>query len=388
MGQLRQTEMELNTLQKELTAHKYGFVILCYYLQICIILIVDLYVSDLFRHIRSALYRMETEGQQEAQNLRAELEKTVRHLQAYEALEVEIDGAVVRTAGLHGRSGGGDGDGDGDGEDAAAHGGVQEATNKLLQSVKGIPSNPERRIKQAVQLAHRLLEAERQRDVLRAQLTQAQADLAASAKKVAAAEENLTRAAQPTAYLVCRLRDEETAKLACLSKCRGLEAELQKTRKSAADSQREVAQLRERLGCLLQQRGELETVKVMLAQLSALECASEDEEEDEEEEDGGRGGSRYDDRLNTSGMQEEKKDVFFESRGLGGGLSRPYAAPPAPAPAPSSPPARAGAGSRTTRETCEALGLSPAQLEEFTSPPKSSEPGSRTVVHFSSNSRR
>ena len=69
-----------------------------------------------------ALARLEREAEQRAASLGEELQRAVAKLRAYEALEQEIDGAVMRG------------------------GPVEEAL------LRGIPCSPERRVRQAVQL--------------------------------------------------------------------------------------------------------------------------------------------------------------------------------------------------------------------------------------------
>lgn len=124
----------------------------------------------------------------------------------------------MRTAGLYGGQ-----------HPSAGNAAVQESSEvaaaKLLHSVKGIPTKqPERRVKQKVYLAQRLWEAERQRDVMKLELKSAKAELATAMKQAEIAAENLTRAAQPTAYLVNKPRDEENADAAFLGKRKTLEA--------------------------------------------------------------------------------------------------------------------------------------------------------------------
>lgn len=51
------------------------------------------------------MQRVEHESSQDNRTLRLDLEQCTLRLRAYEALEEEIDSAVVRTAGLYGSSG-------------------------------------------------------------------------------------------------------------------------------------------------------------------------------------------------------------------------------------------------------------------------------------------
>jgi chromosome segregation ATPase len=273
----------------------------------------------------------------------------------------------MRTAGLYG------GQHPSAGGAAALLESTEAAAAKLLHSVKGIPTNPERRVKQAVYLAQRLLEAERQRDAMQAELKKAKADLAVAQKQAEVAAENLTRAAQPTAYLVNKLRDEENAKTTFLAKCKALEEEARRSRQAELASRKEAQQLRERLQSLLQQRGELETVKLMLAQLSALEAEEEDTDSSNEGSDGSEDeGSRAGRRVGFSGAaaEEQKRNSLSPASSShssqhsqrGGGGKSPVAMA-----APSTPSKMPGA---SLSSTAAALGLTPEQVKEMTSPPK------------------
>lgn len=297
---------------------------------------------------------------QSEQVLRNELTQCNTRLRAYEALEEEIDSAVVRTAGLYGAKESHD--------SAELIESTEEAARKLMHSVKGIPTNPERRVKQAVYLAQRLLEAERKSDNLQLELKKAHEAVAAAEKKEKVAVENLSRAAQPTSYLVNKLRDEENAKAAFLNKCQALEAEAQRCRHAEATSRHEVEQLRERLQSLLQQRGELETVKVMLAHLSAMDAEDEeddDEEEDEEEEWQGRERGR--DRSAGSGRVGFSSPVAEEKRNS---VSPPNQSVSVPVSPPHTTPVKAKRQPADLMSTAAALGLTPEQLKEMTSPPQ------------------
>ncbi len=108
------------------------------------------------------MLRVETAAEHDRARLQSELDAASLRLKAYEALEVEIDAAVVRAAADDDAAviaAGGD-------SSAAMESAANLSTGKLLRTVRGIPSNPERRVKQAVFLAQRLLETERHRDEL------------------------------------------------------------------------------------------------------------------------------------------------------------------------------------------------------------------------------
>lgn len=206
--------------------------------------------------------------------LQGELDRATVRLRAYEVLEEEVDQAVVRAAGddlALQRD-----------DDDAVDGGVggktepsDSSVQRLLRSVKGIPCNPERRVKQAVYLAQRLLETERQRDQLVSRVAEQQEALAAAQEKAASAEQDLARSSQPVGYLVDKLHNEEALKRQALAQCARLEGELRRRKQSQLAAVEETRQLRERLFHLLEQRGELETVKTMVRQLCEVAAADD-----------------------------------------------------------------------------------------------------------------
>jgi predicted transcriptional regulator len=89
----------------------------------------------------------------------------------------------------------------------------------IFQLVKGLPTNPDRRIRQCVQLAQRLLVTEEQRENAKKKSLALEAAAISMKKQLEAVTADLSRTAQPTAYLVARLRDEEDAKKATDSRC-------------------------------------------------------------------------------------------------------------------------------------------------------------------------
>lgn len=100
------------------------------------------------------MLRLEGEKEATVASLQASLDQCKNKLEAYEALEVEIDDAVMRTA----------------------HGGESSSEMNILTIqqqqfvLRGLPSHPQRRIAQAVQLAQRLLESDKRNAVLSQQL--------------------------------------------------------------------------------------------------------------------------------------------------------------------------------------------------------------------------
>ena len=83
-----------------------------------------------------------------------------------------------------------------------------------------------------------MLEAEGRRDELQRQLTELEARVVALTEQKEAAETALSRAAQPTSYLVNKLREEETSRIQQSTLCDRLSAEvraLQKERAAGAE---------------------------------------------------------------------------------------------------------------------------------------------------------
>lgn len=349
MGQLRQGELEIDVLRQELTAH------------------------------RAAMLRLEGETEAHRQKLQNELDQTQRRLHAYEALEEQIDEAVLRTAKLNPRTNTGDADADTDGAGLLET--VEESTQRLLHSVKGIPANPERRVRQAVYLAQKLLDTERQRDESQLEVSQLRKELHEARKQAEIAHENLSRAAQPTSYLVGKLREEESAKVGFINKCKVLENEVAKRKKAEFDALQEAQQLRDRLANVLRQRGELETVKVMLEQLHAIEEQQHYDDDEDDEVDG-------DNYPDTRSAVEQSQPPLQQQQQQHGSNPQAVAEPTTPNRAilpseetksPSKSPSKSPAKSPTSSPheevaaSAAALGISPELLQQLTSPPREAD---------------
>ncbi|KAJ1429024.1 hypothetical protein B484DRAFT_419235 [Ochromonadaceae sp. CCMP2298] len=336
-GALRAAEMEVGVLRQEVGVH------------------------------RAAVQQLEGESLRELSRLRAELEGAEGKLRAYEELEQEIDTAVMRTAGRASDVGGLGGLSARAEEEA-------EAASQLLHSVKGIPTNPARRIRQAVFLAQRLLEAERGREGALEQLEQARAVLGEVTKQAEVAKENLSRAAQPHAYLVSKLREQEGKVTEAVARCKVLEGETATARRGQAAAVQEAVHLRDRLGSLLQQRGELQAVKAMLAQMHAMEEGSSDggdedgdeyADEDEDGENGDGHGEEHDSPHLGKGVGKGvDKGVGMGVEGMG---EQKEGSPPRTQGSTSAP-----ASPEDMIRVASALGLSPEQLHHMTSSPRQS----------------
>jgi hypothetical protein len=200
------------------------------------------------------------------------MDRASARLRAYEILEEEVDDAVMRSAAAQK-----EGDNIAEDETLLPTGSdsiYMTRTQRLVQTVKGIPCNPERRVRQAVFLAQRLMATEKERDLIRTRLGELQNELVRMQEQANVAEENLARSTQPTAYLVSKLRDEERLKLSAMNQVKQLEANLKRRKQSQSAAVGEAQQLRERLFNLLEHRGELETVKTMVRQLCELTASS------------------------------------------------------------------------------------------------------------------
>eukprot|EP01039_Chlorochromonas_danica_P001114 gene1114-1217_t len=350
MSQFRQTELELEAAKQEINAHK------------------------------SALLRLEGEKEAMVGSLQASLDQCKNKLEAYEALEVEIDDAVLRTA-------------------QHPHGGESSSEVNMLTVqqqqfvLRGLPSHPQRRIAQAVHLAQRLLESDKRNAVLSQQVQELEGivdpvtviqslvgypsrvffteklrgkEIESDAAKVA-----LSRAAQPTQYLVAKLRDEEALRAKAEKRCEGLKAEVQSLRQRGQQAQQETQALRDRLVLLLQQRGELQTVKAMLEELHAMheeeeeDSSSSDEDEEDDDDDVRSGVATAASTLANVSLVAGEPTIPRAQRKVESEeqeVRRP-------------PPPRPSLQSRSIK-----LGLRPELLQQMLRPPNKGEGGEREVV--------
>ena len=223
---LRQLELELGAARDELAAHKAAFA------------------------------RLESDTELGSAATRAQLAQARERLTAYEALEEEIDGAVLRVAQA--------------GDKARANGhpeGTQAVSAELLATLSQHPTHPERRAKQALLLAQRLLEMERQRDEARSALGEKLKEVAALQRHLDMSKEALARTAQPTVYLVTKLRDEEVAHSQALTRMTALKLEAERTESKRQAAVGEAQQLRARLAMVLSQRSEVAGLREMVEAL-------------------------------------------------------------------------------------------------------------------------
>jgi myosin heavy subunit len=236
------------------------------------------------------------------------IERLEKKLCVYEALEMDIDETVERV-----------------GKDEARF----EEGKLLFQ----IARNPERRIQQAVALAHRLVETQKQRDEALKSTEELKAQNSQLEELALKAKEDLARVAQPTGYLVMKLREEEALKHAWIQKHRALEGELSKLSQDRDHQREEVEQLRDKLSSLLRQREEIESLRELV---EAWQQAHEEAEEDFEtppvvEENSGASQVKVvDSSMDVHAHAEGKTDdeVSFTELGLSPDLVRRMLTPP------------------------------------------------------------
>lgn len=180
------------------------------------------------------------------------IESLRKKLSAYETLEMDIDAEVERV-----------GKEDGSFDDG-----------KLLFQ---IARNPDRRIHQAITLAHRLVETQKQRDEALRIADEVKSHNIQLEDTLAKTKEDLARVGQPTGYLVMKLREEEALKTTWMQKHRELEGEMSRLSQDHECLKLEVDQLHEKLSSLLKQREEIRSLRELV---EAWQQAQEEVEED------------------------------------------------------------------------------------------------------------
>lgn len=225
------------------------------------------------------------ESQRERDLLQVEIKTLTERLKAYEALEVEVDQAVLRVAATQYRA-------TPDSPERTSPPPSSSSSlllpyqhhqhpSSALNDIRGIPSHPESRMRQAVFLAQRLLHTEQQRDDALQRLDALTAQLHNETAAKQLAEDRLKLAAQPAVYLVNKLREEETLRVQYADRIAVLTQQVQQWQRGYRKVDTENQQLRERLTLVLRQRGELETIKVMLHHLHYMQEHGSDDDEDD-----------------------------------------------------------------------------------------------------------
>jgi chromosome segregation ATPase len=208
---------------------------------------------------QATVHRLESEMAINEQVLKSDLERAMERLRAYEALEESVDREVLRAAsGMDG--------------DATA----------VLKQVEGLPVNPQRRIRQAVQLATQLAQSRGELDKLRAKATGLEGERDAAKEDAEAQKRALSRISAPQTYLVGKLAEEEGLRMAMGKDLKGIQGEMRDCQAALRESEDEVDALREQLAGLLAQRGEAEQLRGYLDILRTQQEQVEEEEEDDD----------------------------------------------------------------------------------------------------------
>ncbi len=202
---------------------------------------------------------MEADFAAERQKLMISLDESRTRLTAYEALEVQIDSTVMRVAKANNDS----------------------AVTITEEPVLGLPTSPERRIRQAVFLAQKLLRVEQEKNDVIVELGKLKEELNELKNQKETMERFMTRAAQPTSYLVSKLEEVEKVLAHSRKESNSLTNQLDYWKSQCQLKEKEVLELHQRLENLLKHRGELEAVRSMIEH---LHDGSDDSESDEERE--------------------------------------------------------------------------------------------------------
>ena len=268
---------------------------------------------------RSAYLKLETDSSHVISNLKSSLHEALVRLKAYDELENEVDAAIVRAgagAGLFSTKGH---------KDIITGAGVdnnvlflhnheskssllnldnvdentENSSTQLFNLLRQLPTNPDRRIKQSVQLAQQLLQSESIKNEALLQVNLLQSEAIVFKKRIESLEIDLSRTIHPTSYLVAKLRDTEDISITAQNKVKSLESELTAYKLSLSRVEKEKEEFKERLSTLLQQRNELDKLRSLLEVWNS-------EEEEEEDEDNGMG--EEDMSFDEEEMDNEEKE--------------------------------------------------------------------------------
>ena len=206
-----------------------------------------------------------------------------------------------------------------------------------------MPSQPERRARQAVLLAQKVLETEKQRDGARAEAAELREAYKAAKEQEKGAEEALKRSSQPTVYLVTKLRDEEAAHALTQAKVKSTNTQLRKKEAQLGALNKDYTDVKERLTLILHQRADIDKIRDVLESLTAARDGDEASMGDDidEDDDGGSGAPGA--AVDGPGETVVNTSAFGTGspRGSPRGLTVDVSAPPAPASAGNSPRAKA-----------------------------------------------
>lgn len=222
--------------------------------------------------LRTAVQQLEAQAGRDLLDVTAERDSLRHKLIVYDALETNIDQAVVMVASSEG----------------AGTRGPKGELHPVLQDFVHYPMDPSRRLSQCLAAVSRALAVERERDALASEMAQTKATLAEKIRQLEVANGALARVPHPHGYLLNKARalDDTISKqtqqlLIAEKKAADLTARLEAETKARALVQ-------QRLDQLLKQRAEVEGLRVLLERMQDYEenevnaSSSESEESDDE----------------------------------------------------------------------------------------------------------
>eukprot|EP00232_Nephroselmis_pyriformis_P006666 CAMPEP_0182875708 /NCGR_PEP_ID=MMETSP0034_2-20130328/13700_1 /TAXON_ID=156128 /ORGANISM="Nephroselmis pyriformis, Strain CCMP717" /LENGTH=721 /DNA_ID=CAMNT_0025008457 /DNA_START=32 /DNA_END=2193 /DNA_ORIENTATION=- len=186
-------------------------------------------------------YATESASKREVADTKAALEGVRTQLEHYQALERDIDEAVMAVGGEVGELG------------------TQSPEGRWLDRLGvSVPTSIKRRVQQALSLAKRNVELEKEKKVAEEELSRLRADTSRLQAEVARHAQRSHHAQQPYGYLVEALQRAESESADRGAKCEELESQL---RRATADRDR----VEEDLKGVLKDRGALHAMRTMLA---------------------------------------------------------------------------------------------------------------------------
>jgi chromosome segregation ATPase len=234
---------------------------------------------------------MESESVAQLHTLKVSLDAAMQRVQAYEALEIDIDQAIVCVA-----------------QDTIHPTENQKSGESTLSLVHGlqrglIPSDPQRRVRQAVFLAQQLLKSDQRLKEALLSLNKTESMLQANESEIERLKIQLSRCSQPAIYLTEKLQREEYLRVSAEQELLHTQQEMRNLRDKAHALHKDCVGLRERLKLLLNQKGELQTIKHMLRHF--------DEQQDSDD------GSDIDDSGKTSDHAIGQNTLSTKTNGIG-----------------------------------------------------------------------
>lgn len=245
--------------------------------------------------LKTAVQQFEARHGQELLEVTAERDALKHRLAVYEAMETNIDKAVVMVAA---------------GSDHRHSSGSE--VHPALRDFLNLPTDPNRRLSQCIAAVGRALEVEKERDQLLIDLSRKSDEFRETQRRLAVADAALARVPHPHGYLVNKLRDlddvisrQAVQLTACEEKVKALTVTVAETE----EGKRLVAH---RLEQLLRQRADVEGLRVLLERMQQCEeddvyASSSESEEDEQPVDMPKAVS------SAKRMSTEGKDSFNDS---------------------------------------------------------------------------